>query len=107
MLKAFILTVATEGAAVFIIWRRKDYLGYSFLCNLLTNPTLNFTIILSVKYLGIEAYFPTIFIGEIIVVLIEGIVYHKLCEWTLKISILRSLGLNVLSLLIGLIMMSV
>jgi len=37
----FLLTALLEGIGIFCITRRKKFICYSFLCNLLTNPLLN------------------------------------------------------------------
>jgi hypothetical protein len=41
-----LLTILIEGSLTAIIFRRRDYVYYSFLCNILTNPALNLILLI-------------------------------------------------------------
>ena len=95
------LTATIEGAAVMILFRRKEYVYYSFLCNLLTNPALNLLLLLSVKILGKAVYFPALFLAETTAVFVEAAVYKYLCRFSFLKSAALSVFLNALSLSAG------
>ena len=97
------LTVVIEGLAVFALFSRKDYLYYSFLANLLTNPALNLLLSALITYLGVSYYYPVLLILEFTVVLVEAYVYRYLTELSWKHCLLLSLVLNGLSFLLGLV----
>ncbi|MBQ1422520.1 MAG: hypothetical protein IIY97_07125, partial [Firmicutes bacterium] len=46
MLCALAITIVVEGIAILIIKRKKEYLGYSVLVNLITNPVVNLIILI-------------------------------------------------------------
>ena len=100
------LTAAAEGAAVFIIFRRKEHVYYSILCNLLTNPALNLLLAGSVRFLGESAYFPVLAAAELAVVFTEAAVYKYICGFGMKKSVILSAFLNSVSFATGILMNS-
>jgi len=103
-LLVLLLTIIIEGLFIWLLYRRIDYLYYSFLANLLTNPALNLLLYLAVLHWGPVAYYPVLLFLELLVVIVEAFIYHLLCDLKLKTSFLLSLFLNSLSFLIGLLL---
>ena len=99
-----LVTVLVEGAAIFILFRRRDYVYYSLLANLLTNPALNLLLLLSVNLFSEAAYYPTLLVTELAAVLIEAAVYCYLCGFKFPKSLALSTFLNLLSFAAGLIL---
>lgn len=98
-----VLTIIIEGIVIFIKFGRWDYVYYSFLCNILTNPMLNLLLYLLVWGLGLEIYLPALIILEMIVVIIEAYIYKILCKFSKKEALKLSLILNISSYLIGVV----
>lgn len=98
-----VVTIIVEGIVIFIKYGRKDYVYYSLLCNVLTNPILNLLLCVLVLVLGSEIYMIALMILEIIVVIVEAYVYKILCHFLDKEALKVSLLLNISSYLIGLI----
>ena len=99
-----LLTIAVEGAAILIIFRRKKYVYYSVLCNLLTNPTMNLLLKTSVWLLGSGVYFYAMVLLELAVVAVEAYVYYYICGFGLRKSAILSAFLNALSFAAGLLL---
>jgi len=97
------VTVLIEGLAMFLLFRRWDFVYYSFLCNLLTNPALNLVLLLAVNLLGLAAYLPTLIIAELTVFLLEAWILKLLCRFRLRQALLTSLLLNLASAIAGLL----
>ena len=107
LLLYLLLTVLLEGAVMLLLFRRWDYVYYSLLCNLLTNPALNFILTLTLSLLtfygriGSEqygvAYYLILLPLELAAVFVEGKVYAKLCDFSLKKALGLSFLLNALS----------
>lgn len=72
-------TIIIEGTLIALLFRRRDFVYYSFLCNLLTNPAVNLLLALVTTYLGTEFYYPALILLEVSAVLIEAYVYRTLC----------------------------
>jgi len=98
---SLLLTFIIEGLAVLVIYRRKEYVYYSVLCNLLTNPALNLLLAVSVRVLGGSAYYPALVVLEPAVVLVEAAVYDYICGFGMRKSVTLSVILNVLSFTAG------
>ena len=90
LLKYFILTCLIEGGTILLISRNKKYVYYSLLCNVLTNPALNYIMMLYGAFFGEEYYLVVLAVLEGIVMVVEAIVYKS----TSKDSILKSIGLS-------------
>ena len=98
-----LLTIVIEGVAIFLLYHRKDYLYYSCLCNLLTNPALNAILAVAVAIYGEVVYYPALICTEVAVLFIEAYVYRYLGDFKLASSIMLSAFLNSLSFGIGLL----
>lgn len=103
LIQNLLLTCLMEGSVIGFLYRRKDYIYYSVLCNILTNPALNLIVILIVQLAGDTWYKPSVILLEIVVVWIEAFVYKMLCQFSLKKAFILSLGLNSFSYVAGVI----
>ncbi|MBQ1825383.1 MAG: hypothetical protein II113_02040 [Firmicutes bacterium] len=109
MLCALALTIVVEGIAILIIKRKKEYLGYSVLVNLITNPVVNLIILIVNSIWGIwniwffsgDYISPYIIVLEIIVVLVEARCYRGMTGMAMKKALGLSLVLNALSFFVG------
>ena len=97
-----LLTVIIEGVAVALLFRQMQYVYYSLLCNLLTNPALNLLLLLFVKQFGENMYIPVLLLAEVAVVFVEAAVYKYICGFRMSKALLLSAFLNVLSFAAGL-----
>ncbi len=103
MVRCLLITVFVEVIIAFILkYRKKDLLNV-MLVNILTNPLLNSTAVYINFYYGLKAREIFVVIFEIIVVIIEGMIYHKYMNRRKINGYLLSLILNVSSYIIGLI----
>ena len=107
LLWSFLLTVITESAVILIVFRQKKYAYFSALCNILTNPALNLILALSVYYLGMRAYYPTLVAGELAVICVEAAVYTYICGLKAVKSVLLSTLLNGASFATGILINAV
>ncbi len=96
-LLAFILTVLIECTSMFLIFKSKRFVYFVFLCNLLTNPTVNLIALGVGDILGGFWHKFSIIILEIGVVIIEAYIIHLLCGFKAKKPVLISTVLNSLS----------
>jgi len=101
-LQCLLITIIVEGVAIFIIFRRKDYIYYSVLCNVLTNPAMNLVLLSATNFIGAKAYLPALILSETAVVAVESGVYNYLCRFGILKSTVLSIGLNALSFAAGL-----
>ena len=97
------MTITVEGIIILLKYRRRDYVYYSLLCNVITNPMLNLLLYLLLWQLGSEIYLPALVILEIIVVVVEANIYKVICNFSRKEAYKLSIILNLSSYLIGLI----
>ena len=74
------LTVAVEGAAMGLLFRRRDYVYYSFLANVITNPTVNLLLFFFVGNLG-WSYWPVLGVLETTAVITETVIYRRICDF--------------------------
>ena len=100
---SFLLTLVIEGIVILIIFRRKKYVYYSMLCNLLTNPAMNLLLAASVILFGVNTYYLTLVLAELAVILVEATVYNYVCRFGIRKSVLLSTFLNILSCVAGLL----
>ena len=98
-----LVTIIIEGTAIFAVFRRKIYVYYSVLCNVLTNPAMNLVLLIAVNTFGYSVYFPVLAVSEIAVIFTESFVYNYLCRFGVLKSVALSLALNSLSCLAGII----
>jgi len=99
---SLLLTIVIEGIAILTIFRRKKYVYYSMLCNLLTNPAMNLLLAASVTLFGVGKYYLTLVIAELAVITVEAAVYNYICRFGMRKSLLLSAFLNALSCVAGL-----
>ena len=74
------LTAAVEGGAMGLLFHRRDYMYYSLLANLVTNPLVNLLLFFFVGNLG-WSYWPVLCVLEMGAVLAETIIYRKICDF--------------------------
>ena len=98
-----LLTFMVEGVVILIIFRRKKYVYYSVLCNLLTNPALNLLLTVSSILFGVRIYGLALVILELAVVIVEAAVYNYICGFGIKKSAILSAFLNALSFAAGIL----
>lgn len=96
-------TLLVEGVIVALWFRRRDYVYYNALCNLLTNPALNLLLPGIVRLAGAEYYTAVLIALEILVVLIEAWVMRLLCGFRPAKALFVSGVINAGSLLSGLL----
>lgn len=95
------LTILTEGIVIALLFRRWDYIYYSVLCNILTNPALNLILLIVVKFAGVAYYTPTLIVLEITVLFIEAGVLKHLCGLRYYKAITVSCLMNFTSFVVG------
>lgn len=103
-LRNLAVTVAVEGAVIWLVQRNRRFVYDSLLCNLLTNPAANLLMLLLVLWLGAGAYYPALAVLECLVVAVEAVVYRKLEDISKRRALWLSLLLNALSFLTGLLL---
>ena len=99
---ALALTIAVEGAAIYIWSKNKDWVYYSFLCNCMTNPVANVALLGIYNFTELGYYGP-LAVLEILAWLAEALVYMRLCDLSRGKALAVSLVLNVLSFGIGIL----
>lgn len=95
-------TLLVEGVIVALWFRRRDYVYYSALCNLLTNPALNLALVCVVRFAGLTYYAAALIALEALAVLIEAWVFKRLCDFSPAKAALVSCAVNAASFLTGL-----
>ena len=96
---AFVFTIFVE-CGLAMLFKEKGLVKTMFLCNLLTNPSMNF-ILLLVNMFADSFYFYAVAILEICVVIIEMFLIKAMQQYSIKKAFLFSLLFNVYSLLLG------
>ena len=103
MIISLICTIIIECGLAFILrYRGKDLLNV-LLVNILTNPLLNSCIVAINVYYGIKARNISLYILEVLVVIVEGYIYQKYLNRKKINGYLLSLILNIASYGLGLI----
>lgn len=74
------LTVAAEGVVMWLLFRRRDYVYYSFLANAITNPSINLILFFCVGNLG-WSYLPVLAVLEIMALTTETLIFYKICSF--------------------------
>lgn len=97
-------TILIEGGIVALWFHKRDYIYYSLLCNLLTNPALNVLLLIVVRVWGTAYYTVALAALEIAVVLIEARVMGLLCGFRPAKALLVSCAMNAGSFLTGLLL---
>ncbi|MBQ3551999.1 MAG: hypothetical protein IJA35_02425 [Clostridia bacterium] len=98
---AFILTALVEGILAYLIRRERRYIVCSILCNFLTNPALNIALIIAFNIWGYFAYIGALMLFEILAIVIEALLYLKLCDMPFPKAVVFSFVLNGCSFFIG------
>lgn len=101
MLPALLLSIGVECSLVYAIFRKASYCYYVLLLNVLTNPLLNFIMLIYYNYIGITHYYTLLIALEIAVVIVEGLILAKLTNMIKSKALLVSLLLNAASYLVG------
>jgi len=102
ILFALILTIAIE-CGLSLIFRSKQLTYTVFLCNLLTNPLLNFLLLLYLAFFEQEFYFVALGVLESAVVFIEGFIFMLILDYRPLKAFSLSLFFNGASLCVGLL----
>ena len=100
-----LLTCIFEGITIYLIFRKREYIYYSFLCNMLTNPAVNLILIFSYKIFGHNSYYISLIFLELMVVVVEAYIYLLLCNFRMQKALLLSLLLNSISYALGVVLM--
>lgn len=100
-----VLTIFAEGLIIFVFFRRWEYVYYILLLNILTNPLLNFILLIYYSYIGMEGYYIVLYIMETVVVITEGLIFAKLTDIKILKALVVSLFVNAGSYLTGLILL--
>ena len=90
-LLCLIVTIIVEGSFILLIFKRKDYLYYSVLCNLLTNPVLNLLLLTVGYFFDDTIYYVVLVIAEIVVVVVEALLYRILVDLQIKKAMLQQI----------------
>ena len=100
-IKCLIITLVIELFVGLVITRKKEYIPMFILVNILTNPLLSAILFyININY-GLDLRRIAWFILEIIVVIVEGLIYKKAFD-DLKINpLFLSLILNLSSIIFG------
>jgi len=96
-------TILIEGAAIFLWFRKREFVYYSFLCNLSTSPALNLLLLVATKTLGPASYVPALIVLELAVVIVEAHIYKILGNLKTPAALMLSASLNLSSFLFGLL----
>ena len=103
MIISLLCTLLIEISVAFILkYRGKDLINV-LLVNILTNPLLNSLVIAINYYWGLKARNISLYILEILVVLIEGFIYYKYLDRKKINGFILSLILNISSYGLGIL----
>ncbi len=102
---ALLMSEAIEIFTALLLYRSRKLIYCIFLCNLLTNPPLNLITLIIQKNSGETGYLASIIVGELAVVIIEGIVITKLYTGDFKRALVVSFLLNTVSFIAGLLIL--
>ena len=106
ILNSLMLTVAVECSLALILKSKK--LAYAvFLCNLLTNPLLNFAAIVYINFIGWSLYLPLLVFLEVCVITGEAYLLRAMMQYKFKKSFLFSLFFNACSFAAGILLTAV
>lgn len=97
------VTIIFESSIMALLFRRRDFVYYSVLCNLLTNPALNLLLLVTIKLLSESYYTAALILFETLAVFVEARVLKLLCRFSNTKAFIISCMLNITSYFIGLI----
>ncbi len=103
MINSLLITIIVEViVSILLKYRKKDIINI-ILVNIITNPLLNSIIVYINVYYGLKVRNIALFFLEIMVVLIEGMIYQKYLERKNINAYILSFILNLLSFTLGMI----
>lgn len=102
-LEVFILTNFIECGIVLTRFKSRKWAYCIFLCNLLTNPALNFISLVVYSFLNTKLYWVSVIFIEIIVFLLEAYVIYLVMNISKNKALLWSFIINSSSFLIGIL----
>lgn len=102
LLPPLLITIAVECTLVFLLFRKAQYSYYVLLLNILTNPLLNFIMLIYYSYFGMTHYYLLLYALEAIVVIVEGLLFSKMSDMKVWKALILSLVLNAGSYISGL-----
>ena len=106
ILRPLFLTVVIEGLIMLVLTRSVKWLLYNILLNALTNPLLNLALLyVSVLSGRTGPYVLCLLTGEIMVIAAEACLYRAFSEEKRAVCFIRSLITNMVSFLIGIMIM--
>ncbi len=97
-----VVTLLVEGLLIFLWYKKGNFVYYSLLGNLLTNPAMNLLLLVAVHTFGAAHYGTSLVFLEIAVVIVEAFLYRMLGNVKMSKALLLSLVLNLASFLSGL-----
>ena len=100
---ALVLTLAIE-CGLSLIFKSRQLTYAVLLCNLLTNPLLNFLLLLYVVFFGRGFYFVLLGALELVVVFAEALIIKALTDYLPRKAFLLSLLFNASSFCVGLLL---
>lgn len=103
IIRSLIITLLVEVIIAYLLRYRKKDLINIFLANIFTNPLLNSLTVYIHFHYGLKWRNIVLFFLEIIVVIVEGIIYRKYLQARKINGYILSLILNILSFIIGMI----
>ena len=103
LLKPLLITIAIECGIAFLLFRKGSYVYFVLLLNILTNPLLNFIMLVYFSYMGYSGYYILLYALEAAVVVTEGLIFSKLSDIKAGKALFISLLLNAASYGAGLI----
>ena len=80
LVRCLLITIVVECGIAFILGYRKRDLLNVLLVNILTNPLLNSLVIYVNVYYGLKYRNIVLYILEVIVLIVEGMIYQKYLE---------------------------
>lgn len=98
------VTILLESVPVLLTGDRKSWWKASVVCNVATNPLLNVVMLLVSVWLSRAFYFPVLIALEVVVVLAEAYLYHRLLNKVMLRCVLFSLIANGISFGAGLVL---
>lgn len=102
---ALLVTLVIEAPVMFALSRSENWVFCNILCNLVTNPILNITLLLVLKYTGKSTiYTLCVVIGELLVLFSEMLLYRAMTGEGWGKCFTRSLITNGMSFGIGLLL---
>ncbi|MCL2750957.1 MAG: hypothetical protein FWE96_08195 [Coriobacteriia bacterium] len=103
VLAALALTILIE-CGLSLLFRQRELTYCVLLCNLLTNPLLNLTLLLLAFFFGLQFYYVVMVILELVIVIVEAFIIALLTNTRPRKALLLSLLFNSASFGTGLLL---